>query len=238
MAKKKKRNSTPQRVQPQKKKGMGPSAWIVGAVAIVAVVTVFALANGGAKGATGAPVGGATPGIAGGVANTASAIPADEAKYLGRLLPAAFVEPSVAGASAYSASVKMTDVVATQDAKQISVSVADVVAGKIVYFEYQKAGAEPLPMVAYVKPSGKLFVGVSYCPPCKGKRQSIEADGTLRCEACGTKRDLETGVGISGACKLYPTDEVPATVKGSKIVVLNSVLDGWTSQPLDRPTGA
>lgn len=234
MAKKKKQGSTPQKVQPPKKKSVSATTWIAGAVALVAVVTVFALANGGGKGAAV----GAAAGAAGGASSPAGAVPADEAKYLGRLLPVGFTESSVAGASQYSAPVEMTDVTAAQDAKQISVSVADVVKDKIVYFEYKKADGSTMPMLAYVKPSGKLFVGVSFCPPCQGKRQSIQPDGTLRCAACGTKRDLETGVGISGACRLYPTDEVPAKVVGGKIVIDNAVLDGWTAQPLDRKIGA
>ena len=45
------------------------------------------------------------------------------------------------------------------------------------------------------------------------------------------------GVGISGACKLYPLDELPAKVVGDKIVIEKSVLDGWTVQPVDRPVG-
>lgn len=232
MAKKKNKKSVPQKVQPPKKKGVSTTTWIAGAVALVAVVAVFALANSG-KGAAASAAGTATGGT-----STAAGVPADEAKYLGRLLSVGFTESSVAGASQYSAPVEMTDVTAAQDAKQISVSLADVVKDKIVYFEYKKADGSTIPMLAYVKPSGKLFVGVSFCPPCQGKRQSIQPDGTLRCSSCGTKRDLETGAGISGACRLYPTDEVPAKVVGGKIVIDSSALDSWTAQPLDRPTGA
>lgn len=233
MAKKKNKKSVPQRVQPPKKKSVSMTTWIVGAVALVAVVTVFTIANGGSKvGAAGATT------VTTGSGSSTVSVPADEAKYLGRLLPVGFTESSVGGASTYAAAVEMTDVTAAQDTKQISVSLADVVKDKIVYFEYKKADGSAIPMLAYVKPSGKLFVGVSLCPPCQGKRQSIQPDGTLRCSACGTKRDLESGVGISGACRLYPTDEVPAKVAGGKIVIDSSVLEGWTSQPLDRKTGA
>jgi nitrite reductase/ring-hydroxylating ferredoxin subunit len=153
-------------------------------------------------------------------------------------LPAGFTETAVASASTYSSTIKMTDVNAAQGSKQLSVSLKDVVSNKIVYFEYQKPGSDPIPMIAYVKPSGKLFVGVSYCIPCKGTRQRIDADGILTCESCGTKRDLETGAGLSGACRLYPLDEVPATVSGGKIVVQDAVLQAWTAQPQDRPVGA
>jgi hypothetical protein len=218
---------------PAKKKGAGATTWIAGAFALLAVVTVIVIVTtGGSKGAASAGIAGATP------ASAASSVPADEQKYIGRLLPASYTEPSVGSAAAYTATIQMTNVTPTQDKKQISISLSDLKSDKIVYFEYQKAGSPPIPMMAYIKPSGKLFVGVSLCPPCQSKRQRIDADGTLTCESCGTKRDLETGVGISGACRLYPADEVPATVVGGKIIVQNTVLDGWTAQPIDRPVGA
>jgi hypothetical protein len=84
---------------------------------------------------------------------------------------------------------------------------------------------------------GELFVGVSYCPPCEGEGQRIESDGTLTCEACGTKRNLETNEGISGACRLYPLDEVPSAVSGDLITLDTTVLETWIAQPLDRPIG-
>jgi uncharacterized protein len=236
MAKKKKqRGSSAKAVHPPvKKRGAGPATWIAGAVALLAVVAVIFLASGGGNGASttdtsGVPTSGAT--------SAGSASP-EEQKYIGRLLPAGYTEPSVADAVAYSSALKMSDVTATQGKRQTSIEVSEVVAKKIVFFEYAKAGSDPIPMIAYVKPSGKLFIGVSYCIPCKGTGQRIEADGTLTCESCGTKRDLETGVGLSGACKLYPLDELPVTVKDGSLLLENSAIDQWTPQPLDRPSGA
>lgn len=237
MAKKKKKQQGPTAKAvhpPVKKKGIGPATWIAGAVALVAVVAVIFLAAGGGNS-------GATPNATGaapaGAGSAVSATP-EEQKYIGRFLPAGYTEPSVTEAAAYSSALKMSDVTVTRGKKQTSIPVSEVAAKKIVFFEYQKAGSDPVPMIAYVKPSGKLFVGVSYCIPCKGTGQRIEADGTLTCESCGTKRDLETGVGLSGACKLYPLDELPTTVKDGKIVVENSAVEQWTPQPLDRPVGA
>lgn len=234
MSKKKKGSSSRQAPVPTKR-GVPVTTWIVGVVAVAAVVAVIVLASGGSRNATPAGAAGA---VAAAPAPAGGAVPADEQRYIGRLLPAGFTEPSVAAASAYSSTIKATDVTPTQDKKQLTLALSDVVSDKIVYFEYKKADGDPIAMVAYVKPSGKLFVGVGYCIPCKGTRQRIESDGTLTCEACGTKRDLETGVGISGACKLYPLDEVPAKVAGGKIVLQDSVLDTWTAQPLDRKVGA
>ena len=237
MATSKKHTSAVKNVRTARKKGPGALIWIAGAAAVVVAVAVFVVLAGGSK----SPVAGGTAAATGGATAAASpsgGVPAGEQKYVGRYLPAGYTEPTVAGASTYSTTLQMSDVTPAQGKGQISVPASDVVSKKIVYFEYSKAGSDPIPLMAYVKPSGKLFVGVSFCPPCKGTRQTIEPDGTLRCAACGTKRDLETGAGVSGACRRYPIDEVPAAVSGGRILVQAGVLDSWTVQPPDRPVGA
>jgi hypothetical protein len=171
-------------------------------------------------------------------ASSAVAASPEEQKYIGRLLPAGYQEAKVADVQAYASTVKMTNVAAAQSADAVTLPLDQVVASKIVSFSYKKPSGEVVPMLAYLKPSGKLFVGVDYCPPCKGVGQRIESGGTLVCETCGTVRNLESGVGISGACKLYPIDEVPASVSGGKVVVSAAAINGWSQQPLDRPTGS
>ncbi|HZL05648.1 MAG TPA: Fe-S-containing protein [Coriobacteriia bacterium] len=161
----------------------------------------------------------------------------DEARYMGRLLPVGYQAPVVGQATTYSSAVEMTELTAALSDTQLVLPVSDVTSAKLALFKYERPGADSIPMIAYVKPSGKLFVGVSYCPPCQGEWQTIQPDGTLTCNACGTKRDLESMVGISGACKLYPLDEIPVTVVGSDVEVERSALDSWTPQPLDREVG-
>ena len=219
MSKKKKSNSKKSASKPVAKKNDSKRVWIIATVAIVAVVALIAvLANGSGQQQ---------------VADGSG----DEQAYVGRFLPAEYKAPSVAERTLYTETIGMSVVTGTQSENEISVPLDTVVADKIVRFDYQRADGEVLPMIAYVKPSGDLFVGVSYCPPCEGEGQRIEADGTLTCESCGTKRNLETNAGISGACRLYPLDEVPSTVEGNDILVGTSVLDSWTAQPLDRPVG-
>lgn len=208
-----------QRKTPTATKKANPRAlWITAAVVVLIVGGVWAAGGSGGKKA-----GGASP---------------EEQKYIGRFLPAGYEEPKIAGVQAYTTTVNMSTVTPELSGAGISIAADQVVANKIVYFEYQKPGAKAIPMIAYIKPSGKLFVGVSYCPPCQGKGQRIEAGGTLVCETCGTVRTLESGVGLSGACRLYPLDELPASLANGKITVDKAALDTWTPQPLDRPTGA
>lgn len=229
MAKKKNKSSSAKKSSPAKSTSAKNAAvnkvmWaVLGTLAVLVVVMVVSNGSGSdTQGQTGSAPSQSGP---------------SQQDYIGRLLPAGYAGPQVAERTLYTSTVQMTVVPATQDAGTISVPVAEVVSSKIVRFDYERADGEVLPMIAYVKPSGSLFVGVSYCPPCEGEGQRIESDGTLTCESCGTKRNLETNEGISGACALYPLDEVPASVAGDKIVVDGSVLDSWTPQPLDRPVG-
>ncbi|HEY3375396.1 MAG TPA: Fe-S-containing protein [Candidatus Aquicultor sp.] len=169
--------------------------------------------------------------------NVAQATP-EEAKYLGRFLsqgyqPAVLTEPLT-----YDSAIQMSPVQPQIKGGAISISAADIIKNKIVYFEYTRpSDRQIIPMMAYIKPSGKLFTGVSFCPPCRGKYQHIEAAGTLTCNQCGTKRDLETQVGISGACKLYPPDEIAHKQAGDTIILAEADLATWQAQAIDRPVG-
>lgn len=211
------RKASANRKSQPKKSGQNRGLLVVGALLVGSIVAAAVFAGGGAKPAPPAS--------------------SEEAKYLGRFLPGGYSEPRVTEAAAYSSTWKMSSVKPASGDGGISIPVAEVASKKIVSFQYAKPGGEAIPLVAYAKPSGKLFLGVSYCVPCKGEGQRIESDGTLTCESCGTKRDLETMAGLSGACKLYPLDELPAKISGGKIVVEQDALDGWTPQPLDRKVG-
>lgn len=222
--------SAPSKNAPQPKNTKNnKTGYILGTVALLVVALMVVLSNLGTSNTA------AAPGQAAGAG--APQAPPEELAYIGRFLPAGYVESAVASATTYTSTIKMTNVTAALGDKQVTLPVSDVVTNKIVFFEYQKPGAEAVPLAAYLKPTGRLLVAVSYCIPCKGTGQRIEADGTLTCETCGTKRDLETMVGISGACRLYPLDEIAATVSGGQIVIERSALDTWTPQPRDRQVG-
>jgi len=214
-------------------KAANTQAWVLGAIVVIGVMVAAVVAGGRSN----QP---AQPNQAGQTGQTSlevpNPVPADEAAYLGRFLPAGYTAPAVTGATTYSSVAKMSPTEATTDDKGVTISASDVVSKKIVSFEIQKDG-KPLSMIAYVRPSGKVFVGVSLCPPCQGRGQRIESDGTLTCESCGTKRDLESDVGISGPCKLFPLDELPVTLEGDTIAIPQAAIDGWTEQPIDRQVG-
>ena len=196
------------------------SVWIVTAVAVAAVVVGVLIASGGGSQEVA----------------TLTADPA-EAKYIGRYLPAGYVEPAVSEGGPVTADIPMAAIEAESSDTGLSISLSEVVSKRNVGFTYTKADGTPVALIAFVKPSGKLSVAVSFCPPCRGISHTMTTDGAMTCDACGTKRDAETGIGISGSCRLYPMDELPVTVSGDEITIDNAVLENWTEQPLDRQVG-
>lgn len=143
-------------------------------------------------------------------------------------------------------SIQMTDIANEVNGDSLEFKLSDVIKNKIVLTKYEEkqvdsnVGTTGLPIMAWITPAGKMEVAVSFCPPCNGIKHSIESDGTLTCATCGTKRDPETDAGISGACRLYPSDKLPVTVEGDTIKISKSVLDSWTPQEIDtvnRPVG-
>lgn len=208
--------STQQNPHPAKSRAkLSPAIWLIAVAAVVAVGAIYFLTSG---------------------SGTASPS-AEEAKYIGRLLPAGYEEPSVGDGGSVSADTPMTPTELQVGDADVSFAAAGLASKRNLGLSYKRADGNEIPLIAYVKPSGKLFVGVSYCVPCKGTGQTLTTDGKLTCDSCGTKRDPESGAGISGACKLYPLDEVPAKVEGDRIVVDKAALDSWTEQPIDRPVG-
>lgn len=161
----------------------------------------------------------------------------EEAKYLGRYLPEGYVEPTIGEGGPVTQDIPMAQIQTAQSEKGLTIPVSEVVAKRNVGFSYTKADGTPVALIAFVKPSGKLSVAVSFCVPCKGTSHTMTRDGNMTCDACGTKRDIETSVGVSGPCKLYPMDELPVTIDGDTITIEEGVLEAWTEQPTDRQVG-
>lgn len=226
MSKKKKRApANPKEPQAKRPNGSAGSpnsrrTWLFVAAAVMIVAAIFALSRGNSS-------------------TTASATEPtpEEAKYLGRYLPAGFTVPTVAAPGRVTADTGMSPVTAETTDAGLAVPVSELTARRNISFNYQRTDGQTVPMIAYVKDSGEVFVGVSYCVPCKGEGQTLTTDGALTCDSCGTKRDLESGVGLSGSCKLYPLDEIPSKIEGDKLVIDKTVLDTWIVQPLDRQVG-
>jgi len=162
----------------------------------------------------------------------------EEAKYIGRYLSEGYKPVKLTEPIKYDQRIDMTDIAPEVKDGNITFSAGDVIKNRIVYFEYMRpSDNEIISMMAYIKPNGELFTGVSYCPPCQAKRHYFDTDGTLTCGSCATKRDPITEAGLSGACRLYPFDEMPHKMVGDNIQISEADMAKWTVQPLDRPVG-
>lgn len=125
----------------------------------------------------------------------------------------------------------------TDEGDYLSVPLTLIKKHRMVKFDYDAvtvaqrnfSGREALPLIAYVKPSGQLFVGVSYCEPCRSTSFHAESDFTLTCNVCNTKWNLETldaDTGM-GACWPFPPDQLKVKVEGGKVMIKESDVSKW-----------
>lgn len=134
---------------------------------------------------------------------------------------------AVAGKQDYTLrNVKMVPTKATVANGEVSVPLADLRKNKFLSFTYKKGGIQ-VRLLALITPSGRLFTANSMCEPCRSYRFHTEPDGTLTCNACGTKWDLETFEGISGGCPNYPPQEFQNSVRDGKIILKESDIRAW-----------
>ncbi len=145
--------------------------------------------------------------------------------------PSQAVQLSDTGGYQIENTINMTPIKATVEGESLVISLDEVKKYKLVRFEYDRSKGElepkVLPLLAYVSPSGNLITAVSMCEPCRSTSFHFESDRTITCDACGTKWDIETIQGVSGACLNYPPDPVKSEVRGDKIYIPLSELNSW-----------
>ena len=127
-------------------------------------------------------------------------------------------------------SISMTKVAALVEKGLVEVPVDLVKEKKLVYFEYKRADG-PIPLLAYITPSGKLVTAVSVCEPCNSTNFHIEGNQMV-CNACFTRWDLETLKGISGGCLNYPPDVLPHSIQDGKLMIKETDLQNWKPRVL------
>lgn len=101
----------------------------------------------------------------------------------------------------------------------------------IVYFELENSENELVPLMAYITPSGRLFVGSSMCEPCRGRTFSLAGE-TLVCDTCKTTYNIETHEFITGVevCgQLPPMYMNPKVENGNVIIDYNEILN-WRAR--------
>jgi len=119
--------------------------------------------------------------------------------------------------------------------KNVIFSLADIKKYRMVGFTAKNRAGAPsqsnvgnqIPLMAYITPSGSLNTVVSYCEPCRATQSHTETDGTLTCNVCGTKWNLEDEAPVSGACSAYPPEPIKAEVRGGKVYLDRQEIASW-----------
>ena len=132
----------------------------------------------------------------------------------------------------YNPPSKPTSVQYTVEGNSLILSFAEVQSSRYVIFDYVQTG-EPIPMMAYVAPSGRTVTAIRLCEPCESKSFWFDTDQAV-CSACGTRWYAETLKGISGACTESPPTEVKNTISGNNLII--SLSDIQASQPQEKPS--
>lgn len=146
--------------------------------------------------------------------------------------------PKVAKPREYREIVKMTAVRTKEENGQISIKLDDILKNRLVNFYYEGkripdgTSTKALSLMAYITPSGELFAGTAYCPPCRSDKHFIDKDGTLTCDLCDTKRDLDSLKGLQGGCVDYPPDEFDVEISNGLVNIDIRDLKAWSPKPL------
>ncbi|HSW36392.1 MAG TPA: Fe-S-containing protein [Candidatus Limnocylindrales bacterium] len=138
-----------------------------------------------------------------------------------------FGEPVVASRSYVGQLIPMTVVEPVVENNQIKIPLAEVDDYNIVTFELANDEGTLVPLMAYITPSGRLFVGTSLCEPCGGRTFSLAGE-TLVCGACRTTYNIEDHTFISGSeiCgRFTPVNLYPTVDDGMISIDLEQVLN-------------
>ncbi len=142
-----------------------------------------------------------------------------------------FGEPVVASRSYVGEFISMTAIDPTIGADKVILKLDEIDKNNIVFFEIENDTNEQVPLMAYITPSGRLFVGSSLCEPCRGRTFSLAGE-TLVCDTCRTTYNVETHEYLSGSpvCGQYPPVNMnPVVVDGEVEIQLKDILS-WKSR--------
>ena len=140
--------------------------------------------------------------------------------------PVIEAQPRVTSKISYdNVRLQMFDIKAEIRDGKIIVPLDVVLDRRLVSFKYEKYGIK-VPLLAYVSPDGKVVTAVSMCEPCNSERFHVEEEDMV-CNSCGTRWELKSLFGISGACQEYPPDPIPSTVVGNEIQIDEKIVANW-----------
>ncbi|WP_069999989.1 Fe-S-containing protein [Cellulosilyticum sp. I15G10I2] len=138
-----------------------------------------------------------------------------------------FGDPVAAERSYVGEVIAMTKIEPNIEDGKIKIPLDVVDQNNIVSFEIENNEQILVPLMAYITPTGRLFVGSSMCEPCRGRTFSLGGE-TLICDTCRTTYTIEDHEFISGAkaCGAYPPVNMNPIVENNVISIeLDEVLN-------------
>jgi ribosomal protein S27AE len=133
-------------------------------------------------------------------------------------------QPAVEGV-ATGGHVDMVTVAATVEGGNVTIPLAEVIAKRIVAFEYSD-GTVTVPLLAFVTGEGRVVTSYRMCEPCNSKTYAIDGD-RLSCGNCETQWSLNTLEGLQGNCQKYPPEPFPSVVEGGRVVMSIARIKEW-----------
>lgn len=139
-----------------------------------------------------------------------------------------FGDPVATPRSYVGRAVSVTAVETTIEDGKIKIPFSDVDKYSNIFFEVENSEGTLVPMMAYITPSGRLFVGSSMCEPCRGRTFTL-ADDKLVCDTCRTTYTIEDHQFLTGAvaCGQYPPVYMSPVIEDGMIVISHEEVLNW-----------
>ncbi len=128
------------------------------------------------------------------------------------------------------ATVPMTRIEATAGKGLVEVPLDLVKQNKLVSFEYKRLDG-PIPLLAYLAPSGKIVTAIGLSEPCNSKSFHIEGNEIV-CNLCLTRWNLETLEAGKGDCPEYPPEMLIHTIHDGRLILREFDLQYWKPRPV------
>jgi hypothetical protein len=126
--------------------------------------------------------------------------------------------------------VPMTRIEATAGKGLVEVPLDVVKKKKLVSFEYKRPDG-PIPLLAYMTPSGSIVTAIGLSEPCNSKSFHLEGNEIV-CNLCLTRWKLETVEAVRGDCPEYPPEMLVHTIHDGRLILREVDVQYWKPRPV------
>ena len=126
--------------------------------------------------------------------------------------------------------VPMTRIEATAGKGLIEVPLDLVKKNKLVSYEYKRLDG-PIPLLAYMTPSGSIVTAIGLSEPCNSRNFHLEGNEIV-CNLCLTRWKLETLEAVKGNCTKYPPEMLVHTIHDGRLIIREVDVQYWKPRPI------